>query len=191
MGEEERRKPAYDLPRDGASVKSAVKPAEREEHMVKNEARQGLDREKMREVGRVLGFFSAYSELRTGWASYHAEYDADALCDAKVLSDPKRLLRSKEAPDPHAIYLQEDDCHALYTQGWKEGHSQGVQAYETGDLELIGQIARLAGQIAPFYTTYTTAENDARDCQVVGEARTHFITNWRETGGDRRKHKGV
>ena len=41
-----------------------------------------------------------------------------------------------------------------------EGYTQGTQAYETRDLELIGEIARLAGRLAPFYTAYTTAENE-------------------------------
>jgi len=159
--------------------------------MVNNEARQDLDRQKMRDVGRVLGFFNAYSELQTGMATYHAEYEVASLCDPKVLSDPKLLKRSKEDLDPHAHYLQENDCHALYTEGWNEGHIEGTQAYATHDLELIGQIARLAGRLAPFYTAYTTAENDARDCKVFGEVRTHFIVNWRRTGGDRRRRKGI
>ncbi len=159
--------------------------------MANNEARQDLDRQKMRDIGRVLGFFSAYSELQTGVATYHTAYDAASLCDPKALSDPKRLKRSKEEPDPHALYLKENDCHALYTEGWNEGHTQGKQAYASHDLELIGEIARLAGRLAPFYTAYTTAENDARDCKVFGEVRAHFIANWRQTGGDRRKRKGI
>jgi hypothetical protein len=159
--------------------------------MIKNDARQDLDRQKMRDIGRVLGFFSAYSELQTGIATYHAEYDAASLCDPKALSDPKLLKRLKEDPDPRAVYLEENDCHTFYTEGWNEGHAQGMQAYETCDLELIGEIARLAGRLAPFYTAYTTAENDARDCKVFGEVRAHFIVNWRQTGGDRRRRKGV
>jgi hypothetical protein len=159
--------------------------------MAKNEARQDLDRQKMRDIGRVLGFFSAYSELQTGVATYHASYDAASLCDPRALNDPKLLKRSKEDPDPHAIYLKENDCHTLYTEGWNEGHTQGKQAYETCNLELIGEIARLAGRLAPFYTAYTTAENDARDCKVFGEVRAHFIVNWRQTGGDQRRRKGI
>jgi hypothetical protein len=159
--------------------------------MANNEARQDLDRQKMRDIGRVRGFFSTYSELQTGMATHHPEYEATSLCNPKSLSNPKLLKRSKEYLDPHAFYLEENDCHSLYTEGWNEGHKQGTQAYETGDLDLIGEIARLAGRLAPFYTAYTTAENDARDCKVVGEVRTHFIVNWRQTGGDRRKRKGV
>jgi hypothetical protein len=159
--------------------------------MADNEARQDLDRQKMRDIGRVLGFFSAYSELQTGMATYHAEYDATSLCNPKSLSDPKLLKRQKEGLDPRAIYLKENDCHSLYTEGWNEGHTQGTQAHETRNLELIGEIARLAGRLAPFYTAYTTAENDARDCKVLGEVRAHFIINWRQTGGDKRRRKGV
>jgi len=159
--------------------------------MANNEARQDLDRQKMRDIGRVLGFFSAYSELQTGMATYHAEYDATSLCNPKSLSDPKLLKRQKEGLDPRAIYLKENDCHSLYTEGWNEGHTQGTQAHETRNLELIGEIARLAGRLAPFYTAYTTAENDARDCKVLGEVRAHFIINWRQTGGDKRRRKGV
>jgi hypothetical protein len=124
-------------------------------------------------------------------ATYHAEYDAASLCDTKALGNPKLLKKSQDYLDPHTIYLKEDDCHSLYTEGWNEGHTQGAQAYETGDLGLIGEIARLAGRLAPFYTAYTTAENDARDCKVFGEIRTHFIINWRQTGGDKRKRKGI
>ena len=159
--------------------------------MANNAARQDLDRQKMRDIGRVLGFFSAYSELQTGMATYHAKYDAACLCDPKVLGNPKLLKKSQSYLDPHTIYLKEDDCHSFYAEGWNEGHTQGTQAYETSDLELIGEIARLAGRLAPFYTAYTTAENDARDCKVSGEVRTHFIINWRQTGGDRRKRKGI
>ena len=159
--------------------------------MAKNETRQELDRQKMRDIGRVLGFFSAYSECHTGIEMYDTKYDVESLCGPTVLGDPRLLKRQKEELDPHLIYLAENDCHSLYTEGWNEGRTQGFQAYEVGDLELIGEIARLAGSLAPFYTTYTTAENDARDCQLVGEARTHFITNWRLTGGDRRKRKGI
>jgi hypothetical protein len=159
--------------------------------MVSNETRQDLDRQKMKDIGRVLGFFSAYSELQTGMATYHAEYDVECICDPKLLGDPKLLKRTKEDLDPRAFYLKENDCHSLYVEGWDEGHTQGTQAYEAGNLELIGEIARLAGRLAPFYTTYTTAENDARDCKVFGDVRTHFITNWRQTGGDKRKRKGI
>ena len=59
--------------------------------MANNEARHDLDRQKMRDVGRVLGFFSAYSDLQTGIATYHAEYDVASLCDPKALSDPSCL----------------------------------------------------------------------------------------------------
>ncbi len=159
--------------------------------MIKNEKRADLDRQNMRDVGFLLGFFSAYSELQTGMATYHIEYDAASLCDPKVLGDPRLLKRTKEELDPHTFYLNEGDCNSLYLEGWNEGHAQGTEAYETHSLELIGEIARLAGRLAPFYTTYTTAENDARDCKVSGEVRAHFIANWRQTGGDKRRRKGI
>lgn len=159
--------------------------------MANNEARQDLDRQRMRDIGRVLGFFNAYSELQTGIATYHTEYDADFVCDPRILGDPKLLKRTTERLDPHVLYLKAIDCHPLYTEGWNQGHTQGTQAYETGDRELIGELARVAGRLAPFYTTYKTAENDARDCRVMGELRTHFIVNWRQTGGDKRKRKGI
>jgi hypothetical protein len=168
-----------------------VKQAKGKSQMIKNVARQDQEKQKMRDIGRMSGFFSAYSALQTGITPYHAKYAITSVCDPKALSDPKLLKRSKEDFDPHAIYLEENDCQDLYTEGWNEGHSQGVRAYETRDLELIGEIARLAGRLAPFYTSYTTAENDARDCQVIGEAHTHFIMNWRQTGGDRRRRKGI
>jgi hypothetical protein len=139
----------------------------------------------MRDIGRVLGFFNAYSKLQTGSATYHSRYSAASLCSSKFLK------KSKDALDSEAPALQEDDCRCLYMEGWSVGQKQGMLAFETHDLDVIGEIARLAGQVAPFYTDYTTAENDARDCRVRDEVRTHFITNWRETGGDKRKQVGV
>ncbi len=61
--------------------------------MVNDEARQDLDRWKMRDIGRVLGFFTAYSELQTGMVTHHPEYDAASLCSPKSLSNPKLLKR--------------------------------------------------------------------------------------------------
>jgi hypothetical protein len=159
--------------------------------MINNEKRADLDKQKMRDIGLLLGFFSAYSELQTGMATYHLEYDVATLCDPNVLGDTRLLKRTKEDLEPHVLYLKADDCQNLYAEGWREGHAQGTRAHETHDLELIGEIARLAGRLAPFYTKYTTAENDARDCKLVGEERVHFITNWRQTGGDKRRKKGI
>jgi hypothetical protein len=168
--------------------------------MAINETRLELDKQKMKDVGRVLGFFNAYSELQTGTATYHTDYDPAFVCDPKEFGDarllkefgdPRLLKRTKEELDPHTIYLGEEDCHSLYTEGWNEGHMQGKQAYETHNLELIGEIARLAGRLAPLYMVHPTAENDARDCKVSGEIRTYFITNWRQTGGDKRRRKGI
>ncbi len=159
--------------------------------MIKNEKRAELDEQKMRDIGFLLGFFSAYSELQTGMATYHPEYEEEALCDPKVLGDTRLLKRTKEELDPHLFYLSEDDCHSCYREGWDKGHVQGTRAHATQSLEPIEEIARLAGRLAPFYTKYTTAENDARDCKVSGEARERFIANWRQTGGDKRKRKGI
>jgi hypothetical protein len=156
-----------------------------------NDTRHNSDRQKMKDTGRVLGFFNAYSELQTGEATYRTDLDAGSVCDPQTLSDPKLLKRSQEDLDPHTLYLKEDDCRSLYTEGWNEGHAQGMQAYETHSLELVGDIARLAGSIASSRTPHKTAENDARDCKVTGEIRTHFIANWRQTGGDKRKVKGI
>ena len=156
-----------------------------------NETRQNLDIQKMKDTGRVTGFFNAYSELETGVATYLTENDAGSLCDPRALSDPKLLKRSKDDLDPHTLYLKEEDCRSHYSEGWNEGHALGIQAHETQNLELIGDIARLAGKVASFSTAHKTAENDARDCKVSGETRTHFITNWRQTGGDKRKIKGI
>ncbi len=153
--------------------------------MINEDVRQTLNKQTMRDIGHVLGFFSAYSKLQAGTATYHSRYSAASLCS------PKFLKKSVDALDPEAPSLQEEDCRGLYMEGWSVGQKQGVLAFETQDLEMIGAIARLAGQVAPFYTDYTTAENDARDCRVRDEVRTHFIANWRETGGDKRKQVGV
>jgi hypothetical protein len=157
--------------------------------MLDDDTRKNLDRQKMKDTGHVLGFFNAYSKLQTGVASYRAKQDAGAFCDPKALTNPK-LRQAPEDLDPRILDLKEEDCRCLYTEGWNEGHAQGTQAYETQSLELIGDIARLAGDVASFHS-YTTAENDARDCKVIGEIRTHFIANWRQTGGDKRKVKGI
>lgn len=159
--------------------------------MGNTDARRSLDEQKMRNIGRVFGFFSAYANLQTGTATFYSKYGRASLGNSKNLSYPRSFSRAKEDPHSQILSLKEDACRCLYIEGWNEGQKQGTLAYETGDPDMIGAIARLAGQIAPFYTDYTTAENDARTCKVLGEMRTHFITNWRETGGDRRKQKGV
>ena len=159
--------------------------------MGENDARQSLDKQKMRDIGRVFGFFNAYAKLQTGTASSYFKYGVASLCNPKNLSDPHSFSQAKEDRNPPVLYLKEDDCRCFYMEGWNEGQKQGTLAHETRDLDMIGEIARLAGRVAPFYTDYTTAENDARTCKILGEMRTHFITSWRETGGDRRKQKGV
>jgi hypothetical protein len=153
--------------------------------MINEDTRQTLNEQTMKDIGRVLGFFNAYSKLQTGTAAYHSRYSAASLCS------PKFLKKSKDALDPQSSALEEEDCRCLYMDGWNVGQKQGTLAFETQNLDMIGEIARLAGLVAPFYTDYTTAENDARDCRVRDEVRTHFITQWRETGGDRRKQAGV
>lgn len=159
--------------------------------MANTAARQSLEEQKMRDIGRMFGFFSAYSQLQTGTTAFYSKYGIASICNPRNLSDPRSFPQTKEDRNPQVIYLKEDDCRCLYMEGWNEGKRQGTLAYETGDLDMIGEIARLAGRVAPFYTDYTTAENDARTCKVLGETRIHFITSWRETGGDRRKQKGV
>src|SRR5437879_5211609 len=133
--------------------------------MINTDIRHSLDKQKMRDIGRVFGFFNAYSKLQTGTVPSYSKYSVASLCNPKNLSDPRSFPQAKDDLNPQVIYLKEEDCRCLYMQGWNEGQRQGTLAYETRDLDVIGEIARLAGRVAPFYTNYTTAENDARTCK--------------------------
>ncbi|GHP00424.1 hypothetical protein KSF_104710 [Reticulibacter mediterranei] len=67
-------------------------------------------------------------------------------------------------------------------------------AFAPGDLALIEAVGRLAGWTTkrhPRRYHWIYAEADAARERLTGEAWHAFVTGWRQTGGDRRRIKGV
>ena len=84
--------------------------------------------------------------------------------------------------------------YQLFLEGWKIGQSQAELAFETADLsmiEAIGDLAAWTTRRPPRSYYRITAEQDAADGGLQGEAWRHFITSWRRAGRDRRRIKGV
>jgi hypothetical protein len=110
---------------------------------------------------------------------------------------------SESAPQSHGdedVWLYRPDWAAdgegaaLYTSGVQEGLAKGRQAFETGDLALIESVGRIAGWTTKHHPRnyhWFYAEYDAANGRLAGEAWRHFVMSWRQTGGDRRRIKGV
>jgi hypothetical protein len=91
-------------------------------------------------------------------------------------------------------WATEGEGAALFLAGLQEGLAEGRRAFETGDLALIEAVGRIAGWTTkrhPRNYHWIYAERDAADGRLIGEAWRHFIMGWRQTGGDRRRIKGV
>ena len=92
----------------------------------------------------------------------------------------------------HCRILQNVKVYIL--EGWEMGKTQAELAFETADLtlfETIGNLAAWTTRRPPRSYYRITAERDAADGGLAGEAWRHFITSWRRAGGDRRRIKGV
>jgi hypothetical protein len=137
-------------------------------------------REQIYSCGVVAGFLKSY-----------------AACVAQATHE-RTPLRYDD--DPWWFYLYRPDWAAdgegavLFAEGLQEGLAKGRYAFETRDLALIASIGRMAGWTTrrhPRNGTPVYAERDAADGRLTGEAWRHFVTNWRQTGGDRRRIKGI
>ncbi len=58
-------------------------------------------------------------------------------------------------------------------------------------IEDIGRAAGLTSRRPPRNYRAVYAERDGADAQLHGEALKRFISGWQQTGGDRRRIKGV
>jgi hypothetical protein len=130
--------------------------------------------------GRVLGFLKRYRQLSDGMQEQEPSIDYLAF----------------DLPCSSCDYLCTGDCekYQLFAVGWQEGITQAQQLYTQMDLEHIEEIGRTAGftsKRAPRNYRGIYAERDGTDAGLHGEALRRFISGWRETGGDRRRIKGV
>jgi hypothetical protein len=85
-------------------------------------------------------------------------------------------------------------CKFWNNAGIYKGVAQAELIFEQMDLELIEEIGRAAGFTSrrpPRNYRWITAERDGADAKLHGEALKRFISGWLQTGGDRRRIKGV
>jgi hypothetical protein len=173
-------------------------------------------REHYRNCGQVLAFLSTHAALCTGTKELDANGEFTLYCTycprlqelEEVSFDQEIDEESEEEEDEeepedmlsvlddplHTYCAQHCEQYTLFMAGWKAGQAQARQAFETKDLALIEEIGHLAGLTSkrpPRNMSGITAEQDAVDGELHGEALRRFIASWRQTGGDRRRVKGV
>ncbi len=137
-------------------------------------------RDHLHAYGRFLGFFTRYRQLSEGMQAY-GPLDDSAILNPSCTS---------------CAYYCNHRCqrYPLFHAGWQEGVAQAQQFFEQMDLDLIEDIGRAAGFTSkrpPRNYRRVYAERDGCDAQLHGEALRRFISGWRQTGGDRRRIKGV
>ena len=136
-------------------------------------------RDHLHAYGRVRGFLTTHARLSEGVKGPAIPQDLDLYCD---FCD---RFQTETSPCEHS---------QLFSAGWKEGAAQAEQIFEQMDLELIEDIGRAAGFTSrrpPRNYRGVYAEHDGADAKLHGEALRRFISGWRQTGGDRRRIKGV
>lgn len=129
--------------------------------------------------GRIRGFLTTHGCLSEEVKGPAVPQDLDLYCD---FCD---RFQTETSPCEHS---------QLFSAGWKEGAAQAEQIFEQMDLELIEDIGRAAGFTSrrpPRNYRGVYAEHDGADAKLHGEALRRFISGWRQTGGDRRRIKGV
>jgi hypothetical protein len=135
-------------------------------------------REQAHSCGVVAGFLKSY-----------------AACVAQAAQ--KSAFQSQDDGDVWLYrpdFAADGEGAALFLAGMQEGQAKGRQAFETGDLALIEAVGRIAGWTTkrhPRNYHWVYAERDAANGRLTGEAWRHFVMSWRQTGGDRRRIKGV
>jgi hypothetical protein len=137
-------------------------------------------REQAHGCGLVAGFLKSYAACVAQATQESAPQSYDDDDDWPYLYQPDWATNGEGA--------------ALFTAGVQEGLAKGRQAFETGDLTLIASVGRIAGWTTkrhPRNERWVYAERDAANGRFSGEAWRHFVMNWRQTGGDRRRIKGV
>ena len=129
--------------------------------------------------GRIRGFLTTHILLSEGIKGSAVPRDIDRYCD---FCD---RFQTERSPCEH---------YPLFRAGWKEGAAQAQQIFEQMDLDLLEEIGRAAGfssRRPPRNYVVVYAERDGVDSGLHGEALRRFISGWRQTGGDRRRIKGV
>ncbi len=147
----------------------------------------------LRSCGQVQGFLSRYAALSIGVPEKQAESEFTAYC---VECDDFLVNCNLRGEDRNQHLYCAMKClrYIFFMNGWKEGQQLGQQAFETADLSLIEAMGSLAGSTTkrpPRMYRSITAERDAADGGFQGEVWHHFVASWRQTGGDRRRTKGV
>ena len=129
--------------------------------------------------GRIRGFSITHARLAEGMKGPDVPQDLDCYCD---VCD---RFQTETSPCEH---------YHLFSAGWKEGVAQAHQVFEQMNLDMVEDIGRVAGFTSrrpPRNYPWVYAERDGVDAGLHDEALRRFICGWRETGGDRRRIKGV
>jgi hypothetical protein len=150
-------------------------------------------REHCRACGRVCAFIATHAKLSGGKIAYGDDNPEFQLLLMECPSSCPGLKPFINTESQHRCH-QQCEVKQLFLKGWQEGETQARQIYETGDLAVIEDIGRAAGFTSrrpPRNYARYYAEQDAVNANLHGEALRCFISAWRETGGDRRRKKGV
>jgi hypothetical protein len=118
------------------------------------------------------------------------------LADGMGEREPAEGSLAFDLPCSSCCYFCTRECerYRLFHVGWQEGIAQAEQLFEQMDLDLVEEIGRAAGFTSrrpPRNYASIYAERDGADAKLHGEALRRFIRGWRQTGGDRRRIKGV
>ncbi|MDQ2905465.1 MAG: hypothetical protein M3Y81_18210 [Chloroflexota bacterium] len=143
--------------------------------------------------GQVIGFLTRYATLSQEAAEISLEsVFMDYCLDCEHFEEYGIAVAIDQ--QEHAVACALCERYQLFVEGWNRGQSQAQQAFEMADLAVIEIIGTLAGwttRRSPRTARSITAEHDAAVGGFQGEVWQHFITSWRQTGGDRRRIKGV
>ena len=143
--------------------------------------------------GRVYAFLATHAQRSGGEKGFGDDDPAFLL----TLMECPHSCRRRTAPfEEGSLHPCRQQCEMkqLFLDGWRQGEAQAHHIYETGDLLMIEDIGRAAGFTSrrpPRNYSRHYAEQDGFDAHLHGEALKRFLLAWRETGGDRRRRKGV
>ena len=129
--------------------------------------------------GRIRSFVTTYASLSEGGKGEVEKEVLDRYCDVC------QCFQQDSSPCEH---------YQLFMEGWQEGVAQAHQLVEQMNFDLVEEIGRAAGYTSrrpPRNDAFVYAERDGADAKLHGEALRRFVHGWRQTGGDRRRIKGV
>jgi hypothetical protein len=141
-------------------------------------------------VGRVEAFLAVYAALSSEKQDNFARLKGSCLeCPAHSKTP---MLTLGEQPDSSCATSCERG--ALYMQGWQEGLALGQEAWKTGNLAIFEEIGRDAGfttRRPPRHYRGNTPERDGQDGNLHGEELRIFLSGWKQTCAEDRRHRGV